>query len=66
MTRRERPHLHACQRCGTQTECCGEQEPNHDGFPVVTCRNFHLEGGQVDDTFMCAACAEAEQGIDGY
>jgi hypothetical protein len=54
--RRERAHHHACQRCSVPTVCRGELEPNHDGFPVVICRAFHLDGGQVDDTFICEAC----------
>ncbi len=56
--RREAAHSHACQRCGTPTACTGELEPNHDGFPVVTCRAFHLDGGQVDSDFLCEDCAE--------
>jgi hypothetical protein len=56
---RERPHDHPCQRCGVRTPCTGELQPNHDGFPIVICRDFHLEGGQIDDTFLCAACAAA-------
>jgi hypothetical protein len=55
---RERAHTHACQSCGAVTECYGELEPNHDGFPVVICRAFHLDGGQVDSDFRCDDCDE--------
>lgn len=51
-------HTHACARCGVATLCDGDLEPNHDGFPVVICRSFHLDGGQVDDTFRCDECEE--------
>lgn len=65
MRREERPHHHKCQGCGVETECHGELEPNHDGFPVVICRAFHLDGGQVDSEFRCEDCEEKAR-IDNY
>lgn len=62
--RRDRPHTHACQQCGKPAECHGELEPNHDGFPIVTCRAFHLDGGQIDTDFACEACEELRDRCD--
>lgn len=51
-------HTHPCRHCGTPTECWGELEPNHDGWPIVTCQIYHLDGGQIDPDFRCDDCRE--------
>lgn len=58
MRRTHRGHVHQCQRCGAETDCSGELVANDDGFPVVICRSFHLDGGQVDDEFLCQDCRD--------
>jgi hypothetical protein len=57
----DKPHTHKCQHCGTPVECHGELEPNHDGWPVVRCLTYHLDGGQVDTSFLCEYCRAAQQ-----
>ena len=53
------PHHHACQRCGAKTECGGVFEQNDDGWPEVTCREFHLPGGDLNPEFVCETCFTA-------
>ncbi len=50
------PHSHACQRCGAPTLCHGDLERNHDGCPAVTCRDFHLSNGEVNQDHICGRC----------
>lgn len=52
-----RPHHHDCQQCGKPAPCSGELELNHDGFPAVICRDFHLDGGIINRDFRCETCA---------
>jgi len=54
---RDRPHSHPCAACRTPVECEGELVANDDGWPTVICRVYYLDGGQIDDTFLCEACA---------
>ncbi len=54
----QRPHDHPCQQCLTPTDCYGELEANDDGWPLVRCRAFHLDSGQIDDLFLCDDCRE--------
>ena len=51
-------HLHPCSRCDRPTECFGALEPNDDGWPVVRCLVYHLDGGQIDPDFLCDECIE--------
>jgi hypothetical protein len=60
---RPRPHSHPCRHCRTPVECEGELVANDDGWPTVICRAYHLDGGQIDDTFLCEACRELEDDL---
>lgn len=37
-------------------DCHGELVANDDGFPLVRCMAYHLDGGQVDPDFLCDDC----------
>ena len=58
---RDKPHTHKCQHCGTPVDCHGELESNDDGWPMVRCVVFHLDGGQVDSDFLCESCLESQR-----
>ena len=51
-------HHHRCQDCQTKTECFGQLEDNYDGEPEITCREFHLQGGEINGDFICDYCQE--------
>ena len=60
-------HHHFCQNCRTLTECFGDLEQNLDGEPEITCREFHLAGGAINQDFLCEDCsiiAEAKERAD--
>lgn len=42
-------------------DCDGTLEPNDDGWPVVRCLAFHLDGGQCDPDFLCEPCREIQK-----
>lgn len=46
-------HTHPCADCGQQTDCPGEWERNHDGFPEVFCDVFHILGNEL----VCESCS---------
>ena len=52
---RRKEHTHRCA-CGAFFECAGELERNHDGWPEVICRVFHIDGDRT-----CPVCYLAEQ-----
>src|SRR5262245_48935511 len=45
-------HHHPCQSCGVKTECGGVYEQNYDGFPEVTCPEFHMPDGTLNKDFL--------------
>ena len=49
------PHSHPCQRCRVLTECCGDIEQNHDGWPEWVCIEFDTHD---HSDFVCEDCAE--------
>ncbi len=55
-----KPHRHRCFHCGAMTECTGEIEQNHDGFPELVCREYDAPPSQPSD-FICEACDENQQ-----
>lgn len=56
--RRTSPHCHPCERCGLETVCDGDLERNFDGWPLVVCRQFHVDVRSVE--FLCETCVEQE------
>lgn len=57
---RTAPHHHPCQTCGAKTECGGTWEQNYDGYPDVTCPEFHVVGGLLNPDFTCPDCSARE------
>jgi hypothetical protein len=57
MPRAQRPHYHACDDCGTKTECSGTYEQNYDGWPEVVCSEVDVLGTEV----VCDDCAITRQ-----
>lgn len=53
-------HTHPCVDCQTPVDCDGDLERNHDGFPDVICRSYHLTGG-FTAALRCDACTEARE-----
>lgn len=51
-------HQHRCVTCGTNVECDGELERNHDGWPDVICREFREACDGRRPAFRCETCAE--------
>lgn len=48
------PHEHPCTHCHVLTECWGDLEPNHDGWPEVVCVEFHIRNSHL----LCQTCHE--------
>lgn len=49
-------HTHPCSDCGTPIDCDGSREENHDGWPAVICRSFHLSDGTTNSDAVCEGC----------
>lgn len=51
--RRDGPHHHPCARCLVETECSGDLERNHDGWPEVVCPDYDMRN---HGDFYCEDC----------
>lgn len=49
-------HHHLCEGCKIKTPCDGAWQRNHDGYPEVICRSYHLTGGRINPDFLCDSC----------
>jgi hypothetical protein len=58
---RERPHHHPCSRCLVETECSGDLERNHDGWPEVVCPDYDMRD---HSDYLCEDCAELQDRCD--
>jgi hypothetical protein len=59
---RAKPHSHPCCICQKLTECCGDIEQNHDGWPEWVCVEYHKYGDDVtcEDCLSTTGDSETE------